>query len=96
MNLNNINPILSLCMIVRDEEKNLSSCLESVKDIVDEMIIIDTGSTDNTIQKVLRGIHSVSGRGLKVNQLFPHDISASVRRVWLHSFLSPHLTHGIF
>ena len=50
MNLNNINPILSLCMIVRDEEKNLSSCLESVKDIVDEMIIIDTGSTDNTIQ----------------------------------------------
>ena len=37
-------------MIVRDEEKNLSSCLESVKDIVDEMIIIDTGSTDNTIQ----------------------------------------------
>ena len=37
-------------MIVRDEEKNLSSCLESVEDIVDEMIIIDTGSTDNTIQ----------------------------------------------
>ena len=37
-------------MIVRNEEKNLSSCLESVEDIVDEMIILDTGSTDNTIQ----------------------------------------------
>ena len=50
MNLYINNPILSLCMIVRNEEKNLSSCLESVQDIVDEMIILDTGSTDNTIQ----------------------------------------------
>ena len=50
MNLKIDNPILSLCMIVRNEEKNLSSCLESVKDIVDEMIILDTGSSDNTIQ----------------------------------------------
>jgi len=44
--MNKINPVetqLSLCMIVKNEEKNLSSCLESVKDIVDEMIIIDTG-----------------------------------------------------
>ncbi|SVB03265.1 uncharacterized protein METZ01_LOCUS156119, partial [marine metagenome] len=50
VNININNPILSLCMIVRNEEKNLSSCLESVEDIVDEMIILDTGSTDNTIQ----------------------------------------------
>ena len=41
---------LSLCMIVKNEEKNLSSCLESVENIVDEMIILDTGSTDNTIE----------------------------------------------
>ena len=40
---------LSLCMIVKNEEQNLSSCLESVKDIVDEMIILDTGSNDNTV-----------------------------------------------
>ena len=50
MKLNVNKPILSLCMIVRNEEKNLSSCLESVMDIVDEMIILDTGSSDNTIQ----------------------------------------------
>ncbi|MBR5560649.1 MAG: glycosyltransferase [Clostridia bacterium] len=39
---------LSLCMIVKDEEKRLSTCLESVKDVVDEIVIADTGSTDAT------------------------------------------------
>lgn len=45
-----INPekLLSLCMIVKDEEKMLPECLESAKDIVDEIVIVDTGSTDNT------------------------------------------------
>ena len=41
---------LSLCMIVKNEENTLSRCLESVKDIVDEIIIVDTGSTDNTVE----------------------------------------------
>lgn len=41
---------LSLCMIVKDEEKFIGTCLESVKDYVDEMIIVDTGSTDRTIE----------------------------------------------
>lgn len=41
---------ISLCMIVKDEEDNLPRCLESVKDIVDEMIIVDTGSVDATVQ----------------------------------------------
>ncbi len=41
-------PRLSLCMIVRDEEKFLGQCLDSVKELVDEMIIVDTGSTDQT------------------------------------------------
>lgn len=40
--------LLSLAMIVRDEEEMLPGCLASVKDIVDEMIVVDTGSTDNT------------------------------------------------
>lgn len=42
--------LLSLCMIVKNEENTLGRCLESVKDIVDEIIIVDTGSTDNTIK----------------------------------------------
>jgi glycosyltransferase involved in cell wall biosynthesis/SAM-dependent methyltransferase len=39
---------VSLCMIVKNEEGNLSSCLGSVADLVDEMVVIDTGSTDGT------------------------------------------------
>ena len=42
------NPCVSLCMIVKNEEANLARCLASVKPIVDEMIVIDTGSTDRT------------------------------------------------
>lgn len=39
---------LSLCMIVRDEEERLGRCLDSVKDAVDEIVILDTGSSDAT------------------------------------------------
>lgn len=39
---------ISLCMIVKNEEKTLGRCLDSVCDIVDEIIIVDTGSTDGT------------------------------------------------
>ncbi len=42
--------MLTLSMIVKDEEKYLRECLESVKDVVDEIILVDTGSTDNTIE----------------------------------------------
>ncbi|HWR21606.1 MAG TPA: glycosyltransferase family 2 protein, partial [Verrucomicrobiae bacterium] len=43
-------PTLSLCMVVRNEETNLSRCLESVKGVIDEIIIVDTGSTDRTVE----------------------------------------------
>jgi glycosyltransferase involved in cell wall biosynthesis len=39
---------ISLCMIVKNEEDTLGRCLKSVKDIVDEIIIVDTGSSDRT------------------------------------------------
>ena len=39
---------ISLCMIVRDEEAVLERCLESIQDVVDEIIIVDTGSVDQT------------------------------------------------
>jgi tetratricopeptide (TPR) repeat protein len=41
---------ISLCMIVRNEERFLPACLESVKDVVDEINIVDTGSTDRTVE----------------------------------------------
>ena len=39
---------LSLCMIVKNEEKAIGNCLSSVREIADEIIIVDTGSTDRT------------------------------------------------
>lgn len=42
------NMQISLCMIVRDEEETIGRCLECVKDVVDEIIIVDTGSIDHT------------------------------------------------
>ena len=40
---------ISLCMIVKNEEQYIEQCLNSVKDLVDEFIIVDTGSEDKTI-----------------------------------------------
>ena len=39
---------ISLCMIVKNEERVLGRCLESVQEIADEIIIVDTGSEDRT------------------------------------------------
>lgn len=39
---------ISMCMIVKNEEKVLARCLDSVADLMDEIIIVDTGSTDKT------------------------------------------------
>ena len=41
---------LSLCMIVRDEEERLPRCLESVQGLVDEIVVVDTGSEDGTVE----------------------------------------------
>lgn len=42
--------MLSLCMIVKNEEQFLPACLKSIKNYVDEIIIVDTGSTDKSIE----------------------------------------------
>jgi glycosyltransferase involved in cell wall biosynthesis len=41
-------PTLSVCMIVKNEEKHLAYCLNSLSPVADEMIVVDTGSTDKT------------------------------------------------
>lgn len=43
-------PGISLCMIVKNEERFLEQCLRSVADVVDEIIVVDTGSNDRTIE----------------------------------------------
>jgi glycosyltransferase involved in cell wall biosynthesis len=47
-----MKPYLSLCMIVKNEESVIERCLSSISHLVDEIIIVDTGSTDNTKEKV--------------------------------------------
>lgn len=41
---------LSLCMIVKDEEEMLPGCLEAIHGAVDEIVIVDTGSSDRTVE----------------------------------------------
>ncbi|WP_429766210.1 glycosyltransferase [Bacillus stercoris] len=41
-------PKLSVCMIVKNEERHLARCLESVQRIADEIIVVDTRSNDRT------------------------------------------------
>ena len=43
-------PRISLCMIAKDEEQFLEGCLSSVKGFVDEMVVVDTGSSDRTVE----------------------------------------------
>jgi GT2 family glycosyltransferase/tetratricopeptide (TPR) repeat protein len=42
------SPLLSASLIVKDEEEVLASCLEALRDFVDEIVVYDTGSTDRT------------------------------------------------
>ncbi len=65
------DPIISLCMIVKNEEKNLPRCLESVYGLVDEIIVLDTGSEDNTVS-------IAQSFGAKVYQIpWPGNFSAA-------------------
>lgn len=41
---------VSACIITKNEERNIHDCLESLEDCADEIIVVDTGSADNTVQ----------------------------------------------
>lgn len=42
--------LLSLCMLTKNDEKYIIDCLQAVKDVVDEIIVVDIGSEDKTVQ----------------------------------------------
>jgi len=41
---------ISLCMFVKNEENNIAECIESALPLVSEVVIVDTGSTDRTLE----------------------------------------------
>ncbi len=41
-------PLVSLCMIAKNEERHIRRCLDSARLLADELVVVDTGSTDNT------------------------------------------------
>ena len=43
-------PSVSVCMIVKNEERFLDKCLQSVREVADQIVIVDTGSTDQTVK----------------------------------------------
>ncbi|KLO25166.1 tetratricopeptide repeat-containing glycosyltransferase family 2 protein [Marinitoga sp. 1155] len=42
--------LISACIMAKNEEQNIERCLNSIKDFCDEIIFVDTGSTDNTVE----------------------------------------------
>ena len=68
---------ISLCMIVKDEESRLPACLGCVADLVGEIIVVDTGSTDNT-REVARHC------GAEVHEFSWCDDFAAARNQSLH------------
>lgn len=53
-------PRISLCVIARDEAANLARCLESARPYVDELVVVDTGSSDETVE-IARACGAVVG-----------------------------------
>ena len=69
---------ISLCIIVRDEADNLKRCIQSYRELVDEIIVVDTGSTDSSI-------HVAEQLGAKVSCLpwkgdFSYSRNASLEK----------------
>jgi glycosyltransferase involved in cell wall biosynthesis len=69
-------PFVSLCVIARDEAASLARCLESARSVVDEMVVVDTGSTDSTV-------HEARRRGARVVSTPWQDDFAAARNVAL-------------
>jgi glycosyltransferase involved in cell wall biosynthesis len=44
------DPKVTLCMIMKNEEAHIGRCLQSLKDYVDDIVIVDTGSTDKSME----------------------------------------------
>ncbi len=76
-------PRLSLCMIVKDEERFLPDCLASVRGLVDEIIIVDTGSSDTTKEIAQSFINEMNGK--LIDFVWIDDFSAARNEALKHA-----------
>ena len=53
---------VALCMIVRDEAAVIERCLDSVRELIDTWVIVDTGSSDDTRERITRALDGIPGR----------------------------------
>ncbi|MBP2650798.1 MAG: glycosyl transferase family 2 [Firmicutes bacterium] len=67
---------VSLCMIVKNEETDIKACIQSVKNLVDEIVIVDTGSEDKTREAAI-------GEGAMVHDYFWNSNFADARNFGL-------------
>jgi len=72
---------ISLCMIVRDEFKNIDKCLQSFSPFVDEICIVDTGSKDGTVNRIKDLAKNEKHPSVKVKEIEWKDDFAAARNV---------------
>lgn len=71
-----VDPRISACLIVKNEQRFLDGCLSSLQGLVDEIVVVDTGSTDASID-------IARGHGARVIEYAWHDDFAAARNVGL-------------
>ncbi len=75
---------IGLCMIVKNEAKIIERCLNSVKPMIDYVSIVDTGSTDSTIDVIQKWLHQNNMDGQVVSepwQNFAHNRSFALKKL---------------
>lgn len=92
---------ISACLIVQDEEDRLPGCLQSVHDVVDEIVVVDTGSSDDTSEVAkeygaeIYHFEWTGHFGDAKNESFKHATSEWILRIDADERLSPELREHI-
>lgn len=74
-----LRPRLSVCLIAKNEERFLHGCLESIRGLADQIILVDTGSTDRTVE-------IARAHGAEVHfRAWDNDFSAARNAALLHA-----------
>jgi glycosyltransferase involved in cell wall biosynthesis len=82
---------IGLCLIVRDEAHNIASCLRPILDLIEDIVVVDTGSSDGTIEILkeqfgIRPLHHPIDRDLWFNKYEARNLAfGAIRTPWILS-----------